>query len=151
MNMKKEELKELMKSMLKTAKFLLLRDGKLVPAAFIHFGNNIDVIGLSFGDNYEKDQQLFVLKKLVKDKNADAAFIVSEAWMVSTDKADFTIKPSTHPMKKECIHLYGECKEGNMSIMQIFEHINGEIIFQEKIDMKDVVSPKFNFGIEDKK
>lgn len=151
MIMKKEELKDLMEQTLEKAKMLLLRDGKLMPVAFMHYENNIDVIGLSFRDNDEKNRQLSHLKKLAKKNKADAIFVVTESWYVTTDKKDLAIIPSKHPMRKECIFIYGECEEGSITIMQIFDKKNEEFNFGEKIEMGEAISLKFDFGIKNKK
>jgi len=149
--MKKEELKSLMDQALEKAKILLLRDGHLVPVAFMHCENNIDVIGLSFKDRADKNRQLSFLKKLVKKKNADAIFIVTESWVITSDTEDLTIEPSKHPMRKECIFIYGECEEGDITIMQIFDKKNEEFVFGERVEHIGAISLKFDFGIKDKK
>src|SRR3972149_6258886 len=149
--MKKEELKDIMEETLKTAKSLLIKDSKLIPVAFVRSEDNVDVIGLSFKDN-EENMQLFLLKKLVKMKNANAIFIVTESWYVTSDKKDLKIEPSKHPMRKECIFIYGECEEGNITLMQVFNRKdNDEIVFGEKLDHIDCVSLKFDFGIKENK
>lgn len=140
-----------MEDTLEKSKTLLVRDGKLIPVAFIHHENIIDVIGLSFRDIYEKNMQLLFLKRLTKKKHADAIFIVTESWFVTTDKKDLTIEPAKHPMRKECIFIYGECEEGNITLVQIFDHKDGEIVFGEKIDTSEPISLKFDFGIKKKK
>lgn len=104
--MKKEELIGFMEDTLEKAKELLLRDGKLVPVAFMYFENNIEVIGLLFRDNHEKNLQLSFLKKLVKEKKADAILILTEAWYVISDKKCILTEPSKHPMRRECIFIY---------------------------------------------
>ena len=143
-NMKKDKLKDFTEHILEKAKSLLLVSGKLVPVAFLHYNDNIDVIGLSFKDNEEKEIQFSFLKKLVEDKNAEAIFIVVESWYVITDKDKLSIEPSKHPLKKECLLLYGESEDRRITIVQFFEKKNGEIIFGEKIND---VSMNFNFGI----
>lgn len=149
-NMKKEELKDLLEGTLEKAKELLLRDRRLVPVAFVHFEKIIDVISLSFRDNNEKSCQLSLLKKFIKEKHADAILIVAESWYVTTDIKNLRIEPSKHSMRKECIIIYGECEEGSISLMQIFDNKDGEIIFGEKIDRKNI-SMKFDFGINKNK
>lgn len=147
--MKKEELKNLMENSLEYAKNLLLRDGSLLPVAFIVYGDNIDIIGLTFRDNEEKDQELIFLRKLVREKNANAVYVIVESWYVTSNKIDLTIEPSKHPMRKECIFIIGECKEGDITMMQIFDRKNGEIIFGEKTDIDKISSLKFDFGIKE--
>lgn len=145
--MKMAELKNLMEATLEKSKSLLLRDGKLVPVAFIKCANDILVTPLSFEDNDKKNQQLRILRGEVKKKNADAAFLVTESWYITSNSMHISIEPSKHPMRKECIMMIGECEDGNISMMQIFEHNNEKIIFGEKIDMNDPISTKFEFGI----
>lgn len=150
--MKKEELKELMEYNLICAKRLLLRDGKLMPVAFMHNEKQIGIVPLSFKDANEKDMQVAILRKLVKEKNADAIFMITESWHVSINKGeDLNIIPSEHPMRKECIFLIGECKDGRIAMMQIFERENDKISFGEKIDMSEISDTRFDFGIKDKK
>ena len=148
-NVKKEELKSLMEDSLEYAKKLLLRDGKLLPVAFIIYGDNIDIIGLSFRDNEEKDQELVILRKLVRKKNAYAVYVIVESWYVTSNKIDLTIEPSKHPMRKECLFIIGECGEGDVTILKMFDRKNGEIIFGEKTDIGKINSLKFDFGIKD--
>lgn len=150
-NMKKEELKYIMDQTLEQAKNLLLRDGKLWPVAFVHVGNDIHIIGLTFRNTREKDMQIYFLKKFVKEKNADVIFVAVESWYVTSDKKDLTIVPSKHPNRKECIFLTGESEEGDFTTVQLFERKGEEIIFTEKIGMDNVSYTKFNFGIKDRK
>lgn len=148
-NMRKDKLKDFIEHLLGKAKSLLLTSGKLVPVAFLHYNDNIDIIGLSFRDNEEREIQFSFLKKLVEDKNAEAIFTVIESWYVITEKEKLNIEPSKHPLKKECILLYGESEDSRFTIVQLFEKKYGEIIFGEKISdfSDDIVSMKFNFGI----
>jgi hypothetical protein len=80
-------------------------------------------------------------------------FIVIESWYVTSVKKDFSIIPSKDPMRKECIFVVGECKEGEVTIMQKFERNerkNGEkdeFIFGEK-EYIDIGFSKFSFGIK---
>lgn len=153
--MKKEELKVRMEDILETAKMVLEKDGKLVPMAFMKHNDNVDVIPLSFRDNDEKNRQLSTLRDTVKKKNADAIFIVTESWYVTSDSCHLAIEPSKDPARKECILMMGECEDGNTAIMQMFDREdgkeNGKIVFGEKIDMGETISLKFHFGIKDKK
>lgn len=146
--MKKEELKDYMQHISEKAKMLLTRDGKLIPVAFVHYDNDIEVLGLSFRNNDEKEIQFLFLKKLVEKKNADAICTVIESWYVSDIKENITVSPSNHPLRKECILLYGESEDSRITIIQLFENKNGTIVFGEKIeDYEDIISLKFNFGI----
>ena len=150
--MKKEELEELMISNLEYAKTLLARDGKLSPVAFLVYRDNIDIIGLSFRDDNEKIIQIKMLRKLVKEKDADAIFMITESWHVCTNKdEDLDIKPSENPMRKECIFIVGECENTRISMMQTFERENDKIVFGERIDMDGSETTRLNFGLKDKK
>ena len=144
--MKKERLKELMEDCLVSSKELLLREGKLMPIAFV-FGDDVDLVGLTFRDNEDKTRQLALLRELVSAKNAYAIFVIVESWYVTSDKKELEIEPAKHPMRKECIFLVGECEEGNITIMQTFDRNDGEIVFGEKIEMGKIESLKFDFGI----
>lgn len=155
--MKKEDLKNLMEDTLETSKKLLLRDGYISPVAFMHHEDTMDIIGLTFKDEKEKEKQIYILGKLAKMKKADAIYILVESWYVTSDKKDFGVQPSKHSMRKECIFIYGECEEGKVTIMQKFERkeIKGgekeekeEIIFGEKDDIYDIGFSRFNFGIK---
>ena len=148
--MNKQELKDQMEYALEKAKTLIVRDGKLVPVALLHFDNQVDVIGLSFKNEDEKNRQLSLLKTFVKMKKSDSIIVVIETWYVLANRKNISIKPSRHPMRKESILVYGECEEGSISIMQIFDKINNKIIFGEKIEFEEAVSYKFDFGIADK-
>lgn len=154
--MKKDELKDLMEYALKKSKELLLRDGYVRPVAFMHYGNNVDIIGLTFKNQEYKEKEIYILGKLARMKKADAIYVVSESWYVISDKKDLSIIPSKHPMRKECILISGECQEGNITVTQKFERKkikNGEkeeIIFEEK-DVIDIGLSRFSFGIFDKK
>jgi hypothetical protein len=153
--MKKDELKDLMESTLEKSKELLLRDGYVHPVAFIYYGNEVDLVALTFENQEDKVKQIYALGKLAKMKKADAVCIVAESWYVTTDKKDLDTMPSKHPMRKECILISGECKEGDIAITQKFERkeIKNEskekIIFGEK-DIDTVYSSRFNFGIKKK-
>ena len=150
--MKKEELEGLMTSNLEYAKRLLVRDGKVIPVAFMVYGNDIDIIGLSFRDEDEKVIQIKMLRELVKEKNADAVFIITESWHVCTNNAeDLFIKPSDNPMRKECIFVTGECENTRISMILSFERENDKIIFGERIDTDGLETTRLNFGIKDKK
>lgn len=150
--MKKEELKELMEYNLECARHLLLRDGKLIPVAFLRHGNEFNIIPMSFRDENEKDVQVAALRELVKKKNADVIFMIVESWYVTYEnKEDLDIMPSEHPMRKECVFLVGECEDGRVAMTQIFERENDKIIFGEKIDMNESYSTRFDFGLKDKK
>lgn len=153
--MKKKELKDRMEGILQTAKVMLEKDGKLMPMAFVNHHNNVDIIALLFRDRDEKNKQLSVLRDIAKKKNADAIFIVSESWYVTTDSSHLNIVPSKDPRRKECIMMMGECEEGIITIIQVFDREggkeNGKIIFLEKIDWDETISLKFNFGIKDRK
>lgn len=150
--MKREELEELMTSNLAYAKRLLVRDGKVVPVAFVVYGKNIDIIGLSFRDDDEKIVQIKMLRELAKEKNADAIFMITESWHVRTNKAeDLYIKPRDNPMRKECIFVTGECENARISMMQTFERENDKIVFGERIDMDGLETSRLNFGLKDKK
>jgi hypothetical protein len=155
MNMKKEELKDIMEDMLGTAKTMLEKDGKLRPIAFMKHNDNFDMIPLSFSDNDEKNRQLSALRILVKKENADAVFVITESWYVSTNNVPLAMEPSKDPTRKECIIMIGECGEGNITIIQLFDREggkeNGKIIFGQKLDREDAISTKFNFGIKDRK
>ncbi len=155
--MKKDELIKLIDHSLEKAKELLLRDGCLIPVAFVCYKNNIDVIALSFTDEEEKGIQISGIGKIAKMKKADAVFIIVESWYVTSETKDLSIVPSKSPMKKECLFVIGESKEEDIAIIQKFERKKGnnnkeEIIFEkiEKIDtdIGDIGYSKFKFGIK---
>lgn len=154
--MKKEQLKVLMEDSLDRSKEIILKDGRLVPVAFLHYGNNVDIIGLLFEDSTERNRQFSLLRKSAKEKNAEAIFIIIESWYVTVDKKDMVDKkrlqvdPSKHPMRKECIFSYGECEEGGATMVQIFDREGEKIVFGEKVDLKETASLKLDFGIKDK-
>jgi len=148
--MKEEEFKLRMENALEEAKTLLLRYGKLVPVALMHSGNDAHVLGLSFKDKKQKNEQLSLLKKFVKLKDADAIFVIVESWYVTTDEENLTIEPSKHPMRKECIVVFGEYEDGNLTVMQIFGRKDEKIIFEQKLYMEESISGKFDFGIKNK-
>lgn len=154
--MKKDELKDLMECTLEQSKELLLRDGYVRPVAFIYYGNDVDVVGLSFENQEDKVKQMYALGKLAKMKKAGAICIVAESWYVTSDKKYLDVIPSEHPMRKECIIITGECQEGDITIMQRFERKEiknenkEEIIFGEKDDVGAINFSKFNFGIRKK-
>lgn len=149
--MKKEELKELMEDSLEKAKNLLLRDGKLVPVAFIYHGNNVDIICLTFKNAFEKDIHIRMLKKMIKKKNADAIFMITESWHVASKEKNLNIIPSKHPLREECIFLVGECEHGRIAMMLPFGRKNKEIVFGKKFDMNGMAFTRFDFGLKDKK
>jgi len=150
--MKKEILKELMEQNLEFAKHLLLKDGKLFPVAFMICKNEMGVIPLSFRDANEKDMQVAILRKLAKEKSADAVFMITESWYLGTNNVeDLGGSLSEHPMRKECVFVMGECENGRITMVQTFERENDKIIFGEKIDIDDTAITRFNFGIKDKK
>lgn len=152
--MNKQKLENEMKMALEKAKSLLLKDGRLVPVAFIHSKDGIDIFGLIFKDQKEKEAQMSFLKKIVREKNADAIFLIMESWYVTYERKDLDknlITPSKNPMRKECIFVFGECGEGNKGIMQEFEREkeNGEkIVFGKKVDLNRNICC-FDFGIKD--
>jgi hypothetical protein len=150
-NMKKEELKDYMENILETAKEILVHNENLVPMAFMKYKDNVDIIALSFGDNDEKNRQLSVLKDRVKKKNADAVFVVTESWYVTSNSGYIVTEPSKDPSRKECVLLLGECENGNFSIMQLFDRKDKKIVFGEKIDIGESISSKFDFGIKNRK
>jgi hypothetical protein len=145
--MKKEDLKSLMESVLEDSKTLLLKNGRLAPLAFMKCNEEIGVIPLSFRDDHEKNRQISILKVLVKKMNADAMFVVTESWYVTSYGGCIETEPSKHPMRKECIMMTGECEDGRISIVQLFGHEDDSIVFGEKMDMGMPDSSKFNFGI----
>lgn len=153
--MKKEELKDIMEDFLGTAKMALEKDGKLLPMAFLKNDDNIGIIPLSFRDNDEKNRQVSALRIIAKKENAEAVFIVTESWYVTTDNGHVEIEPAKDPKRKECVMMMGECEEGSIAIVQLFDREdgeeNGKITFGEKIDMEDSISTRFNFGIKDRK
>lgn len=152
--MKKEILKFMIEDILETAKELLVKEGRLRPVAFVSHDDEIEVKPLSFKDNEEKISQLSILKDFVKEKNADAVFILTESWYVETNQGHLTVSPSKDPRRKECIMIIGECEEGDISMVQIFGREdgkeNGKIVFGKKIDMEGTISSRFNFGIKDR-
>lgn len=135
--MKKEELKDMMEDILETAKIALEKDGKLRPMAFLEIGDNFGILPLSFGNKDEKNRQLSALRIIVRKENADAVFIVTESWYVTTEKERLTIEPSKDPKRKECIMILGECEEGNIATVQLFDREdgkeNGKIVFGKKV------------------
>lgn len=153
--MKKDELRNEMETHLESAKSLLLTDGYLVPVAFVYCGNIAYIIQLSFKDQEDKEKQIALLRAVVEEKNADAVFTITESWYVMADK-DLNIAPSEHPMRKECIFLIGECEEGDITLIQIFERKNiddhEKIVFGEKKDIGiSHFFGKLGFGIKDKR
>lgn len=148
--MKKEELEEEMKRALENAKELLLKSGRILPVAFIYSENGVGIIGFPFKNRIEKEIQVSNLIELVEIENANAIFFIIESWYVVSDKKDLDIEPSKHPMKKECILLFGECEDGNITMMQKFEREKDEIIFGEEIDIDSLGFSRFSFGISDK-
>lgn len=148
--MKKEELKCLMESMSETAKGLLVRDGKLMPVAFLNSKNNVDIIDMSLGNDSDMVTQLDILRDVVKKKNADAIFILVESWYVPYGGRHIDIEPRKDPSRKECIVMIGECEDGNLTIMQTFDRHDGKIVFGEIIHIGTTASQKFNFGIRDR-
>lgn len=153
--MKKEELKDFMEIALESSKEILLKEGKLFPTAFMFVEGELHIIGLSFRNPREKDMQITLLRKFVKEKNADAAFVAIESWYATSDKKDFNIIPSKHPNRKECIFITGESEEGDITMVQLFEREGGKdegkIIFTEKHDIGGIGYTKFNFGIKGRK
>lgn len=151
--MLKSELKAIMKENLEKAKFLLLRDGYVAPVAFICSGYQIGILPLNFKDQKEKEIQIFILKKIVEESKAEAVIMITESWVVSTNKDDMTkiikepIIPSKHPKREECIFVTGECEEGVITIMQKFKKKGKKIIFGKDEEMQDPKYNKFNFGI----
>ncbi len=148
--MKKEEFKLILENVLEDAKTLLLNAGKLMPVALMYYENDIHALGLSFKDQEQKDEQLSLLKKFVKLKNADAIFVIVESWYVTTDKEKLTVEPSKHPMRKECILVSGEYEGGNLIVMQIFGRKDENIVFEQKVYMEESISEKFDFGIKNR-
>ena len=150
--MRIEKLKELMEYNIEFGKHLLTKDGKLFPVAFMICENDMGIIPLSFKDENEKDIQVKILRELGKAKNADAIFMMTESWYVTTkNKEELGTDLSKHPMRKECILVIGECEYGRIAIIQIFERKNDEIIFGEKIYMDRLCFTRFDFGLKDKK
>lgn len=151
--MKKDQLKDLMELTLEQSKKLLLRDGYVAPVGFICYGDRIDVVGLIFKNQKDKEIQIRALGKMARTKKADAVFIVIESWYVTSVKKDFSIIPSEHPMRKECIVVVGEYEQGDVNIIQKFERNkreNGEkdeFIFGEK-EETDTGFSRFSFGIK---
>ncbi len=154
--MKIEKLKLFMEGILEQSKRLLVRDGYLVPVAFVICGNNVNIVELKFEDDHMKNKQLSVLKEIAKDKNADSIVIAAESWLVVSDNSNIDIEPSKHPMRKECIMVTGECKDGNVSTSQLFHRDvdidtdKDTIVFEEKMDYEKNLSKKFTFGINKK-
>ena len=149
-----------MENILELAKIALEKDGKLAPMAFMRYGGDFEVMPLSFRDNDEKNRQLSLLRRIAMKKNADIVFILTESWYVTSDidhidTGHLDIEPSKDPARKECILMVGECEDESITIMQIFDREdgkeNGKIIFGEKIDMREMTSSIFNFGIKDRK
>lgn len=138
--------------MLNTAKAILSSSGELIPTAFIYSKSGIDIIGLMYEDNEERHGHFSLMRKLIEEKEADSAFIISESWLVESNITNIDVCPSEHPMRKECIFAYGECEEGYVTIVQIFEREGDKIIFKEKVDTDNYksdkfVSKNFQFGI----
>lgn len=151
--MNKDELIENMEHFIEKAKFLLERDGYLVPVAFLFSGDNIGVIGLNFKDQREKQMTMLALKKKADENDADAIIVVVESWYISSpgDKKIVKVKDlGSHPDRKECIFVFGECEYGIATLMQKFEKYKDEIIFKEKIDISSSYST-FDFGIRNRK
>ncbi len=154
--MEKDQLKDLMEHTLEQSKKLLLRDGYVTPVGFICYGDKIDIVCLTFKNQEDKGIQIGALGKITRTKKADAVFIISESWYVTSVKKDFSIIPSEHPMRKECIIVVGECEQGDVNIMQKFERHKREneekddFIFGEK-EYNDTGFSRFSFGIKKQK
>lgn len=154
--MQKAKLKELMEENLMKAKELLLKDGYVAPMGFIFSPTGIGICPLRFRDNKEKILQLLGLKGVAQAKKADAIFIIIESWYVKRkieniqEAEEENIIPSRQPDREECIIVMGECKEGNIGILQRFKREGKKIIFEEKVEMEEMISPLFtNFGIKE--
>ncbi len=150
--MKIEKFKLFVEAIFEQSKRLLVKDGYVVPVAFVKCGDNINIIELKFEDGASKDKQLRILKEIVKDKNADSIVIVVESWLVISKNLDIGVEPSKHPMREECILITGECEDGNVSAAQLFHRDrdnkdNDKIVFGEKIDLDKDLFSKFDFGI----
>ncbi len=148
--MKIEKFKLFVEAIFEQSKRLLVKDGYVVPVAFVKCGDNINIIELKFEDDANK--QLRILKEIVKDKNADSIVIVVESWLVISGDINIGARPSKHPMRKECILITGECEDGNVSAAQLFHRDkdnkdNDKIVFGEKIDLDKDLFSKFDFGI----
>lgn len=146
--MKKDNLKDIMEHTLEKSKELLLRDGYVAPVGFICYGDNMDIIPLTFKNQEDKEIQISALGKMVRMRKADAVFIVIESWYVTSDKKDLSIIPSKHPTRKECIFIVGECEEGDVTIMQKFERDEKDEFFFGKKEDIDIGFSIFKFGIK---
>lgn len=154
--MKKDKLKDIMGHSLEQAKKLLLRDGYIAPVGFIYYGDKIDIIGLRLKNLEDKELQIYALGEMARVKKADAVLTIIESWYVVSDKKDLKIVPSKHPERKECIIAVGECEEGNVMMVQMFDRSKrkneekDEFIFGEKIEDMNIGFSRFKFGIEKK-
>ena len=89
--MDKKEFDELGLFLLKSAKKNLESDGELAPMAFLHTRDNtLGIINGSmfFDSRANKDVISGILRDLIKEKDGDAIFLVTEAWVKKSNAKD---------------------------------------------------------------
>ena len=105
------------------------------PIALVIVGGDISQIGLNFATDEHKRRSMAVLRAALMLGGADAAVLVSEAWMSSDIEGG--IRPSEHPKRKEIVVVQAQIVE-QAPAFAIFEIIRDEaeqVISLKPVDM----------------
>jgi len=112
--------------------------GKLLPVAIV--GNSktksLNMVGLAFSDQKEKEMNIFMLRKYIEDTGADCVVTILETYyLASTDADGYDGGPvGDHPKAKEGVFVALENKIGTWSGMaEIIIDQNGRKTFGEVV------------------
>ena len=128
--MNKEKLHAIAQGLMDIATKNLIRDGELFPVAFVVRPGGVMEIGpVPMGSDRDKDVTSDMLKVFVR-AGAKAVGLITEAWTVSlsdpTDEATEAYRTGrkrarTDPLRKEAIVITAACRDGDLSLMGVFE------------------------------
>ena len=138
--------------MLDTAKQELIKDGSIMPKAFIIKDAEIIVIMMEYADDDEKDMIRKKLKKFVLDSGSKEYYMVQEMW-VSRQKDDMLhVVPRRDINKREAIAVIRHAPEkSDMLILEFKRDKDDKIIFSDKEQVAEQQSSYWNAWGDDGK
>jgi hypothetical protein len=143
-------------ALIEYAESIFAEDGEVAPTAFFLTGDTVMVMGLTFGNEEEKDIMAQLMGTVANEIGADAIGFISETWMASgeTKEEALALPPSQRPDRKEAIVATASWKEDDEdlkhSMKLSFIHRDGDSVSLLRDDTYDhddgSMSGRFFFG-----
>lgn len=122
--------------LIRMAKDTMKRQGEHTPLFFMELPDGIEVLGVPFTNDNDRDYAVSALKRLVEENDCRRYFSVLTGWMVEGEGQD-NIEPSQHPERFEVLMVSEYTKRGTATVTFKVKRQDDKVIdfeqFHEKL------------------